>query len=168
VKKIIAIMVTAAFLVSAVHVPFLSAQEEETIIQKIATINQAKEIAEKAEGEYWEASEYWEKPPSPPVEGTAKVALPVQDEATGDVIGYIVAEKTKLISALNEAGLAEVANALAAAEAGTEAGGTSMASMLGGKTGWILLGVAVVAGIAIAAGSGGGGGGGGGSSSGHP
>ena len=96
------------------------------------------------------------------------MALPVQDEATGDVIGYIVAEKTKLISALNEAGLAEVANALAAAEAGTEAGGTSMASMLGGKTGWILLGVAVVAGIAIAAGSGGGGGGGGGSSSGHP
>jgi len=159
-------MVSFSFLVFCSYIPSGYAEESEVVFQKISTIEKAKKIAKASDGEYWEASEYWDKPPSPPVKGTDKIALPVQDEATGDVIGYIVADKEKLIAALNAEGLTQVANALAAAEAGSVAGDAATASFLSGTTAKVILGVVLVAGIAIAA-SGGGGGGGGGSTSGH-
>ena len=161
-KKIIALMVSFSFLVFCSYIPHGYAEEADVVVQKISTIEKAKKIAKASEGEYWEASEYWEKPPSPSVEGTAKVALPVQDEATGDVIGYIVADREKLIAALNAEGLTEVASALAAADAGAVAGDLATTGFLSGTTGKVILGVVLVAGIAIAVGSGGGGGGGGG------
>lgn len=165
-KRITAIIVSFAFLVFCVHAPLVLAEDSDVVIQKISTIEKAKKIAEASEGQYWEASEYWEKPPSPPVKGTTKVALPVQDEATGDVIGYIVADKEKLIAALNAEGLTQVANALAAVEAGSVAGETATAGFLSGTTAKVILGIVLVAGIALAL-SGGGGGGGGGTTSNH-
>jgi len=165
-KKTIAVIVSFSFLVFCSYIPHGYAEERDVVIQKISTIEKAKKIAQASDGEYWEASDYWEKPPAPRVEGTAKVALPVQDEATGDVIGYIVADKEKLVAALNAEGLTQVANALAAADAGSVAGEAATAGFLSGTTGKVILGVVLVAGIAIAA-SGGGGGGGGGSTSNH-
>jgi hypothetical protein len=167
-KKIIAVMVSLSFLVFCSHIPYGYAEEADVIIQKISTIEKAKKIAKASDGQYWEASDYWEKPPSPSLEGTGKVALPVQDEATGDVIGYIVADKEKLIAALNAEGLTQVASALAAAEAGTVAGDAATTGFLSGTTAKVILGVVLVAGIALAAGGSSGGGGGGGSTSGHP
>jgi hypothetical protein len=166
-KKIIAVIVSLSFLLFCGHMPQLYAEETDVVVQKISTIEKAKKIAKASDGQYWEASEYWEKPPSPPVKGTARIALPVQDEATGDVIGYIVADKEKLVAALNAEGLTQVANALAAADAGTVAGDVATTSFMSGTTAKVILGVVLVAGIALAAGGGGGGGGGGGSTSGH-
>jgi hypothetical protein len=160
-KKIIAVIVSFAFLVFCGHIPRGYAEERDAVIQKISTLEKAKKIAQVSGGEYWEASEYWKKPPAPDVEGTAKVALPVQDEETGEVIGYIVADREKLVAALKAEGLTEVANALAAAEAGSAAGDAATAGFLSGTTGKVILGIVLVAGIAIAASSGGGGGGGG-------
>lgn len=165
-KKIIALIVSFSFLVFCGNMPRLYAEEADVVVQKISTIEKAKKIAKASEGQYWEASEYWEKPPSPPVKGTTRVALPVQDEATGDVIGYIVADKEKLVAVLNAEGLTQVANALAAVEAGTVAGDMATTSFMSGTTGKVILGIVLVAGIALAAG-GGGGGGGGGSTSNH-
>lgn len=159
-NKIMAVMVSLSFLIFSSHAPLLYAEETDVVVQNISTLEKAKKIAEASEGQYWEASEYWEKPPSPSVKGTTKIALPVQDEATGDVIGYIVADKEKLIAALNAEGLTEVANALAAVEAGGIAGETAAASFLSGTTAKVILGIVLVAGIAIAAGSGGSSGGG--------
>jgi hypothetical protein len=168
-KKVMAIIVSFSFLVFCGHMPRLHAAETETVIQKISSVEKAKKIAEASDGQYWEASEYWENPPSPPVEGTTKVALPVQDESSGEVIGYIVADKEKLIAALNAEGLTQVANALAATEAGAVAGEAATAGFLSGTTAKVILGVVLVAGIALAASSGGGSGGGSSnSSSGHP
>ena len=163
-KKVMAVIISFSFLVFCSHIPSGYAEEKEVVVQKISTIEKAKKIAKASDGQYWEASEYWEKPPSPPLKGTDRIALPVQDEVSGDVIGYIVADKKKLIAALNAEGLTEVANALAAADAGVVAGDAATTSFLGGTTGKIVLGVVLVAGIALAAGGGGGGGGGGGSS----
>ena len=160
-KKVMAVIISFSFLVFCSHIPRGYAEEKEVVVQKISTIEKAKKIAKASDGQYWEASEYWEKPPAPSVKGTDNIALPVQDEVSGDVIGYIVADKEKLIAALNAEGLTEVANALAAADAGVLAGDAATTSFLGGTTGKIVLGVVLVAGIAIAAGSGGGGGGGG-------
>lgn len=155
-KKFTAIAVMLSLIVfSTAQVSPLYAQDE--IVEKISTIERAKEIAEMAEGEYLEAAKYWETP----VEGTEKIALPVQDEATGEVLGYIVADKEKLIAALNSFGLTDAANALAAMEAGEIAGGTASAGIFSGTTMTVILVVAVVAGVAVAVGGGGGGGGGG-------
>lgn len=155
-KKAAAVALMLSLIVfNTAHVSPLYAQDE--VVGKISTVDRAKEIAEKAEGEYWEAEKYWETP----VEGADKVALPVQDEGTGEVLGYIVADKEKLIAALNSFGLTDAANALAAMEAGAIAGGTASAGIFSGTTMTVILVVAVVAGIAVAAGGGGGGGGGG-------
>jgi hypothetical protein len=160
-KKVIAVMVSFSFLVFCGNMPRLYAEETGVVVQKISTVEKAKKIAEASDGQYWEASEYWEKPPSPPLKGTAKVALPVQDESSGEVIGYIVADKEKLIAALNAEGLTQVADALAAVEAGGVAGEAATAGFMSGTTAKIILGVVLVAGIALAVSSGSGSGGGG-------
>jgi hypothetical protein len=136
---------------------------QDAVVEKISTIERAKEIAIKAEGEYWEAEKYWETP----VEGEGKIALPVQDQETGEVLGYIVADKEKLIAALNAYELTDAANALAAMEAGEAAGGAASAGIFSGTTMTVVLVIAAVAGIAVAVGGGGGGGGGGGSTTRH-
>jgi hypothetical protein len=93
----------------------------------------------------------------PALKGT-EVALPIVDEETGKILGYVIAEKEKLVPVLKEAGLTEVANALAAMEAGEAAAGTVTAGISGGTITWIAIGVAALAGIGFALGSGGGGG----------
>lgn len=157
--KITAIALTLLFsIMNIIDASRLYAQGQ--VIEKISTVDSAKKIASMADGEYREASQYWENPPSPAVEGTEKIALPVQDEDTGKVLGYIVAEKEKLIAALEASGLTDAANALAAVEAGEIAGGATAAGIFSGTTAKVVLGIAVIAGVALAAGGGGGSGGG--------
>jgi len=83
--------------------------------QKISALEAAKKLAADAGGTYVEGSA------APALTGN-QAALPVIEEATGKVIGHIVAEKSALVSTLNAAGYAEVGAALAAAEAGAGAG----------------------------------------------
>jgi len=130
---------------------------EEKVAEKIEAEEVAKELAEEAGGTYVQGET------APAVKGS-EVALPIVDEETGSILGYVVAEKEKLVPVLNEAGLTEVANALAAMEAGAAAAGTVTAGISGGTITWIAIGVAALAGIGFAVGSGGGGGGGGGGS----
>jgi hypothetical protein len=127
---------------------------EEKVAEKIEAEEVAKELAAKADGTYVKGE-------SSPVLKGSEVALPIVEEETGNILGYVVAEKTKLVAALNEAGLNEVANALAAMEAGEAAAGTVTAGISGGTITWIAIGVAALAGIGFALGGGGGGGGGG-------
>ncbi len=125
--------------------------------ETISTIEAAKELAANAGGVFVEGEKV------PALTGN-QVALPVIEEETGKVLGHIVAERDSLVSALNAAGHTEVASAIAAGEAGAAAGSTVGAGILGGTTGMAAIGVAAVAGIALAVS---GGGGGGGSTSGH-
>lgn len=122
------------------------------ISQIIEAESVAKELAAKADGTYVAGDTVMS------VEDP-EVALPVIDEETGTVLGHIVADREKLISVLNDAGLTEVANALAALEAGTAAGEAVTAGFIGGTTAAVVLGVAALIGIALAAGGGGGDGG---------
>lgn len=133
---------------------------EEKVAEKIEAEEVAKELATKAGGTYVKGET------APALKGS-EVALPIVDEETGNILGYVVAEKEKLVPVLNEAGLSEVANALAAMEAGEAAAGTVAAGISGGTITWIAIGVAALAGIGFALGGGGGGGGGGGSTSNH-
>ncbi len=133
---------------------------EEKVTQKIEAEEVAKELAAKAGGTYVKGET------APTLKGS-EVALPIVDEDTGNILGYVIAEKGKLVSVLNEAGLTEVANALAAMEAGEAAAGTVTAGISSGTITWIAIGVAALAGLGFALGGGGGGGGGGGSSSNH-
>ncbi len=144
-KRLIAII--AIFSVFMFNVGFNSLAYAQ--IEKIESEAAAKELAASAGGTYVEGSA------APTLTGT-EIALPVIEEATGNILGYIVAEKESLISALNEAGFTEVADALAAIEAGTIAGVTVSEGLLGGTTGKVLLGLAAAIGIALAVGGGGG------------
>ncbi|RJR14519.1 MAG: hypothetical protein C4581_13995 [Nitrospiraceae bacterium] len=133
---------------------------EEKVAEKIEAEEVAKELAEEAGGTYVKGDT------APALKGS-EVALPIVDEESGRILGYVVAEKEKLVVVLNEAGLSEVANALAAMEAGSAAAGTVTAGISAGTITWIAIGVAALAGIGFAIGGGGGGGGGGGSTSNH-
>jgi hypothetical protein len=150
IKNIIVLITLFSFLIF--NLPFnpqIYAQVEEIEAEEVA-----KQLAENAEGKYV-------KGPSVPSVEESEIALPIIDESTGDILGYIVADKTKLISALNAAGLTDVAEALAAVEAGKEAGAAVGAGLSGGTIALIALGVAALVGLGLAlSGSGGGGDGG--------
>src|SRR3989304_2544399 len=77
------------------------------VTHTIASVVKAKELAAAAGGTYVEGAT------APALTGT-QVALPVIDEATGNVLGHIVADQASLVSALNAAGYASVASAVAA------------------------------------------------------
>ena len=129
-------------------------EAEEKIVEKIEAEEVAEELASRSGGTYVKGE-------TVPDHKDTEVALPIIDEETGNILGYVVADKEKLISVLNEQGLTEVANALAAMEAGEAAGETVKAGISGGTIAWVALGIAAIAGIGLALGGGGGGGGGG-------
>lgn len=133
-RKFIAFFVTISFLLMTSGAVTLS--HADPVTQKIASEAAAKELAAQAGGTYVGGAAV------PSLSGT-QVALPVVSEATGEIIGYVVAEKASLISALNAAGYTSVASAIAAVEAGTAAGLAVGAGISGGT---IALGAAVVAG----------------------
>ncbi|RJQ44811.1 MAG: hypothetical protein C4538_09420 [Nitrospiraceae bacterium] len=146
-KKFIALFVTISFLMLTSGLVTIS--HADAVTQKIASEAAAKELAAQAGGTYVSGSAV------PSLTGT-QVALPVISEATSEVIGYVVAEKASLISALNAAGYTSVASAIAAVEAGTAAG---LAVGAGITAGTIATGAAIVAGTAaliVSASSGGG------------
>ncbi len=131
-------------------------EAEKKVAEKIEAEQVAQDLAAKAGGTYVKGE-------TAPVLKDTEIALPIIDEETGNILGYVVAEQKKLISVLNEAGLTEVANALAAMEAGQAAGETVKAGISGGTIALISVGVAALVGIGVALS----GGGGGGSSSNH-
>ncbi|RJQ17463.1 MAG: hypothetical protein C4560_08540 [Nitrospiraceae bacterium] len=131
-KKITALFIAMSLLVfNIVLIPQASAQT-----QRIPSETAAREIAANAGGTYVEGAA------SPALTGT-QVALPVADEA-GNILGYVVAEKASLVSALDAAGYAEVASAIAATEAGTTAG---LAVGAGITAGTVAVGAAATAGV---------------------
>ncbi|GBD97960.1 hypothetical protein BMS3Abin06_02864 [bacterium BMS3Abin06] len=144
-KKLIAL--TAVFSFLAFNIGFVSPSYAQT--ETIAAEEVAKDLAQSAGGTYVEGS-------AAPVLTGNQVALPIIDETTGNVLGHIVAEQENLVSALNAAGLTDVANALAAAEAGTAAGVATGTGFALGTTGTIAVIAAGVAGVALAVSSGGG------------
>jgi hypothetical protein len=112
--KGIAFLTGALFLIlTSVYVPHTYAQG--MVSEKIPSEATAEEIKDLAQGQYWRGE-------SIPVHKANEVALPVLDEKTGKVIGHIIADKQKLIDALNIKGYTTVASALAAVETGTSAG----------------------------------------------
>jgi len=146
-KKLIAIFIALSFFM--LNICYVTPSHADVVTQKIASEAVAKELAANAGGTYVPGAA------APALTGT-QVALPVVSEATGKVIGYVVADKAALISALNAAGYTKVASAIAATDAGTAAG---FAVGAGISTGTIVVGTAVLVGIvALAVSSGGGGG----------
>lgn len=135
-KKSIALIVAILFFI--LNLGYVATSHAEVVTQKIASEAAAKELAANAGGEYVSGSTV------PAVTGT-QVALPIISEATGKAVGYIVADKAALISALNAAGYTEVASAIAASEAGTAAGFAVGSGVRGGT---IALGTVIAAGIA--------------------
>lgn len=133
-RKIMVLFMVAVFLLCN----SLTISQVQAQTQKIATVDAAKKLAADAGGSYVEGAS------TPALTGN-QAALPVIDEATGNVIGHVVAEKTSLVSALNAAGYTEVGAALAATEAGAGAG---LAVGTGITAGTIGAG-AVVAAVAI-------------------
>jgi len=154
-RRAVSIILIFAFTVVFSGTDFSYAQTE-----TVDSIAAARDIAAKAEGTFIEGTEV-------PGVTEGEVALPVLDESSGEIVGYIVANKEKLLATLNSEGLSEIAQALAASEAGAAAGAAAGAGFLGGTTGTVLIVAAAVAGGALALGSGGGGGGGGGSTTTH-
>lgn len=130
-----------AFSIGNVSQPVAGGVLTETIL----SVSQAKKIAAAAKGGYWEGADT-------PVLSKSEIAVPVVDKSTGKVIGHIVAEKGKLISALNAAGYAKVATALAAVEAGTAAGVAVGTGVAIGTTGAIIAGAVLAGGVALAVG----------------
>ncbi len=63
------------------------------------------------------------------------IALPIIDEDSGNVLGHIIADRIRLISVLNDAGLTEVSSAIAALPAGTTTGGSSLKGSAAGTAG---------------------------------
>lgn len=110
-QKTIALFLVAVFLLCN----SLTISQVQAQTQKISNLEAAKKLASDAGGTYVEGAS------TPALTGN-QVALPVIDEATGNVIGHVVAEKAAMVSALNAAGYTEVGAALAATEAGAGAG----------------------------------------------
>jgi hypothetical protein len=148
-KKITAVILMFSFLMFNLGY-VMPSHAEEPVTQTIASVSKAQEIATAAGGTYVEGAT------APALTGT-QVALPVIDSASGEVLGYVVAEQASLVSALNAAGYASVASAVAAATVGTTAG---LAVGAGIGAGTIAVGAGIVAGVALIALSSGGGGGG--------
>ena len=154
-KKITSIIVMVTFMMFNSYY-IIPSSAAEGVIQKISSEDNARTLANNAGG-------YYSKGKDIPVLSSKEIALPVLEKDSGEVLGYIVAESNNLISALNAAGYTQVADALAAAEAGT-VGGLAVGASI--SAGTIALGTAIAAGvIALALGASGGGGGGGGTSS---
>ena len=140
------IVLAAVFTLTLFSMFFLSKAYAQT--EAIESVEAAKELASNAGGIYVEGEA------APSLTGN-QIALPVIDETTGNILGHIVAEKANLVSALNAAGHTGVATAISAAEVGTATAGAVGAGFLGGTTGAIVAGVAVVVGVALAVSSGG-------------
>ncbi len=120
----------------------------ETIVTEIDSEAAARNLAVKAEGTYVEGA-------AAPTLSGSEVALPIIDEASGKILGHIVADQIKLISVLNGAGLTEVASAIAAISVGTAAGAAAGTGFALGTTGTIAAVAAVGIGVAVAVGGGG-------------
>jgi len=151
-RKITAVIMMFSFLMFNLGY-VMPSHAAEPVTQTVASVAKAKDLASAAGGTYVEGAT------APALTGT-QVALPVIDEATGNILGYVVADQASLVSALNAAGYSSVASAIAASNAGA-AGGLAVGA--GISAGTVAVGVAVVAGVAaLAVSSGGGGGGGGG------
>ncbi len=149
-KKATALLVIVLFLIfNTAYISQVSAAD--MVTEKISSVSKAKEIAANAKGGYWEGA-------VAPGHLETEVALPVID-SEGNTVGHIVADKAKLISALNELGYTKVASALTAAQVGTTTGLSVGAGLSMGTVGVIAGGAAVVGGGALALGGGGGGGG---------
>jgi uncharacterized protein YpmB len=144
-RRAVSIILIFAFTIVFSGADFSYAQTE-----TVDSVAAAKDIAAKAGGSFVEGKNV-------PAVAEGEVALPVLDESSGEIIGYIVADKEKLLATLNSEGLTEIAQALAASEAGAAAGGAVGAGIFGGTTGTVLLIAAAVGGVALAVGSGGGG-----------
>ena len=119
-----------------------------TVVTEIDSEAAARSLAVKAEGTYVEGA-------APPTLSGSEVALPIINESSGEVLGHIVADQIKLISVLNEAGLTEVASAIAAISVGTAAGTAAGTGFALGTTGTIAAVAAIGIGVAVAVGSGG-------------
>jgi len=138
-RKIIVLFMVAVFLLcNSLTISRVQAQT-----QKISTVDAAKKLAEDAGGSYVEGST------APALTGD-QVALPVIDEATGNVIGHIVAEQSSLVAALNAAGYTEVGAALAATQAGIGAGLAVGTGITAGTIGAGAVVAAAVVGLVVA------------------
>ena len=139
--KTLSVTVMAALLLCGSF--FLS--EAQAQIETIASETAAKEIATNAGGTYIQGA-------AAPALSGSQVALPIIDEATGQVLGHIVAEQANLAAALNAAGFTEVATSIAAVEAGTVAGATVAAGIGVGTTTALVVGAAAIVGVAVSGG----------------
>ena len=146
--KTLSLLVAFLFLSVTVFSIFPSISYAETVVTEIDSEAAARNLAVKAEGTYVEGA-------AAPTLSGSEVALPIIDEASGEILGHIVADQIKLISVLNQAGLTEVASAIAAVSVGTAAGAAAGTGFALGTTGTIAAVVAVGVGVAVAAGSGG-------------
>ncbi|MEW6602257.1 MAG: hypothetical protein AB1499_14895 [Nitrospirota bacterium] len=143
-QKIVVLFLAAVFLLcNSLTISQVQAQTE-----KIASIETAKKLAADAGGTYVEGAT------APALTGN-QVALPVIDEATGNVIGHIVAEQSSMVSALNAAGYTEVGAALAATEAGAGAGLAVGAGISAGTIGAGAAAAAAAIGLVVASTGGG-------------
>ena len=120
---------------------------DDTVVEEIDSEASARHLAVKAEGTYIEGA-------SAPTLSGSEVALPILDEASGQVLGYIVADQIKLISVLNEVGMAEVASAIAAISVGTAAGAAAGTGFALGTVGTIAAVTAVGTGVILLVSSG--------------
>lgn len=111
----------------------------EQVLKEIESEATARDIAVKAEGTYIEGA-------AAPTLSGSEVALPIIEESTGNVLGYIVADQIKLISVLNDMGLIEVASAIAAGSVGAAAGTAAGTGFALGTTGMI---AAAAAGVGL-------------------
>ena len=111
----------------------------EQVMTEIDSEATARDIAVKAEGTYIEGA-------TAPTLSGSEVALPIIEESTGNVLGYIVADQIKLISVLNDMGLIEVASAIAAGSVGAAAGTAAGTGFALGTTGMI---AAAAAGVGL-------------------
>jgi hypothetical protein len=147
-KKAIALLIILSF--STINFTFITRAFAET--EKIASIETAMHLAADSGGRYAMGK-------TAPALDKNEIALPVIDEKTGDILGYIVADGVKLIEALNATGLNRVAEALAADEAlaandeGRKAAEYVESGISGGTVAAIAAGVAAGAGIALAIGN---------------
>ncbi len=114
-RKVIALLVVFAFVMF--NFGFVSQTSAlDRVTEKIPSVENAKEIAANAGGVYLKGTDA-------PALSETEVALPIM-EKTGDVIGYIAADQSKLAAALDEAGYTEAGSAIAALKSGSTAGHT--------------------------------------------
>lgn len=144
-RKTIAIFASILFFIMTCGLTF----EASAQVAEIESVQVAQQIAADNAGVEWV-----EGATAPSLNG--QVALPVIDEATGQIVGYLVGTKENLVAALEGAGFAEVAAAVGAAEAGAVAGTTVFGGI---GVGTVTTGAVILAGgIALAISAGGGGG----------